>query len=271
MKTSEIWGITGNMAEVYHACFVPTIIAPWAPKTLARVAPSAGERVLDVACGTGALTRLAAQVVGPGGRAVGLDLNPEMLAVARTVRRRAASAVIEWHEGSADALPFDDASFDIVTCQFGLMFFPDRAAALREMRRVLVKGGRIAVMTWGALEKCAGNAAMARAWRDHVDEAQAARFAPPHSLNDPREVHSLLRSAGFTRVEADSHGGRAHFSSTQALACSYGALSGLQADAATRTAICRSVARQLAPYCSPRGLDFPVEAVLASACRRASP
>lgn len=268
MGKAGIWGIPGNWAEVYHACFVPTLTARWAPKTLGQVKPKPGEHVLDVACGSGALTRHAAQVVGPTGRVVGIDISPEMLAVARKVRRRHPSAAIEWREGSADALPFDDGSFDIVTCQLGLMFFPDRLAALGEMRRVLAKGGRIAIMTWGALAHCAGNAAMADAWRDHIGEMQAAKLGPPHSLCDPQEVRSLLRSAGFVRINVDVHEGRARFPSPQTLASSYGALSGLVADAKLRDAIRRSVARFLAPYCSSKGLDYPVEAVLANAHRR---
>lgn len=136
MDASKIWGIPGNSAEVYHACFIPAMIGPWVSKTLALVALRPGERVLDVACGAGAVTSLTAQATGPAGRVVGLDISPEMLAVARQVKGQDGSAAIEWREGSADALPFADGSFDAVICQLGLMFFPDRVAALREMRRV---------------------------------------------------------------------------------------------------------------------------------------
>ena len=112
--------------------------------------------MLDVACGTGALTAAVAERVAPGGAALGLDANPEMLAVAR--RKHAG---IEWHDGRAESLPFADASFDAVVSQFGLMFFDDRVAALREMQRVLRPGGRLAVAVCDALEHSPGYAALA--------------------------------------------------------------------------------------------------------------
>ncbi len=267
MRQTSIWGITGNWAEVYQACFVPTIIAPWVPRTLELIAPRAGERMLDVACGTGAVTRHAAKHVGPSGCVAGVDLSPDALAVAREMRRLPASARIEWLEAPADKLPFDKGSFDIVTCQFGLMFFSDRVAALKEMRRVLAKGGRIAVVTWGALDKCVGNAAMARAWREYIGNHQADQFNPPHSLCDPDEVKSLLCSAGFTYVEAGIHAGRARFVSSRALVRSYGALVALNVDAATRDAIFKMVARLMKPYVGPRGLCYPMETVMARAQR----
>lgn len=263
MDVTNVWRISGNWAEVYHSCFVPTIIAPWVERTLALAAPRPGERVLDVACGTGVVTRQAAEAVGPTGRVVGLDLSPEALAVACRVNGRSNGAVIEWREGSAEKLPFADGCFDVVFCQLGLMFFPDRVAALKEMRRVLAPAGRIGLMTWGALDKNLGNAAVALAWRERVGAEQAAKLNPPHSLPDPAEVSRLLREAGFAQVAAQTAAGRAHFSSPEALVCGYGALSGLAADAALRDALCADVARRLNAYCSSAGLDYPTEAVLA--------
>ena len=117
-----------------------------------------GERVLDVACGTGIVARLAAGRMGSGG-VVGLDINPGMLAVARSLPPGPGPA-IEWHEGSVLDMPFPEGSFDICLCQLGLQFFPDRAAALREMRRVLRTGGRLALSVFSALKdtqrNCAG-------------------------------------------------------------------------------------------------------------------
>lgn len=265
MNASTTWGITGNWAEIYHSCFVPTIIAPWVERTLVLAAPRLGERLLDVACGTGAVTRQAAQAVGPAGQVVGLDISPEALVVARDVNRRNGGATIEWREGSADALPFADGSFDVVTCQLGLMFFPDRVAALKEMRRVLARGGRVAVMTWEALERCPGHAAMAQVWGQYFGAAQAAKFQPMHSLHDPAAVRALLGAAGLTEVEVRTQMGSAHFPSPRALACSYGALAGLEADAATRDALCADLARLLQDYCDDDGLDYPIVAVLARA------
>lgn len=267
MSTTTIWSISGNWAEIYHACFVPTLIAPWVGRTLALAAPRPGERLLDVACGTGAVTLRAAQIIGPNGQVVGLDLSPEALGVARSVNGQVGGATIEWREGSADSLPFADGSFDVATCQFGAMFFPDRVAALQEMRRVLAPGGRIAVTTWGPLDKNLGNAAMAQAWRERVSPEHAAKLDPPHSLSDPAEVRRLLAAAGFAQIAAQTQAGRARFASSQALVCGYGALSGLAADESLRDTLYTDVARLLDAYCSAEGLDYPTEGILARACR----
>lgn len=269
MDATNVWGITGNWAEIYHSCFVPSIVAPWVARTLALAAPRPGQRLLDVACGTGAVTRQAAQIVGPSGQVIGLDISPEALAVARSANGQNGGATIEWREGSADSLPFADGSFDVVTCQLGLMFFPDRVAALREMRRVLVPGGRLVLMTWGALDKNPGNAAMAQAWKERVSPEQAANFQPPHSLSDPAEVRRLLGAAGFAQIDAQTQADRARFASPQALVCAYGALAGLAADESLRDLLCADVARLLDVYCGAEGLDYPTEAVLGWACQPA--
>ena len=137
MAQQEQWQLGGNAPEMYERYFVPTIFAPLASLLIELAAIQPSERVLDVACGTGVVARLAAQYVGPTGQVVGLDLNPEMLAVACTIPLP-PGASIRWQEGSAVALPCAEAAFEVVCCQQGLQFFPDRGAALREMHRVLV-------------------------------------------------------------------------------------------------------------------------------------
>jgi ubiquinone/menaquinone biosynthesis C-methylase UbiE len=111
------YGATGP--EIYERHLVPAIFGPWAQDLLAFASPKPGERVLDVACGTGVVARLASQHVGLGGSVVGLDLNPGMLAVARALPP-ASVTPLEWYEGNVSALPFPDAAFDLVLCQQGL-------------------------------------------------------------------------------------------------------------------------------------------------------
>lgn len=139
-------------AENYANNFVPLIPAPLAADLIEAAGPEPGEYVVDVACGTGVVTRLAAERVAPGGKVVGVDVNPEMLEVAREPAAP-SGAVIEWREANAEALPLPDESYDLVLCQLGLMFFPDRAAAVREMRRVLSPGGRIAINVPAAMPR----------------------------------------------------------------------------------------------------------------------
>src|SRR5689334_8372947 len=152
---SEHWQLEGSAPELYQRYLVPAVTGQWAADLVERAALQPGERVLDVACGTGVVARLAAARVGPSGRVAALDLNPGMLAVARTLPGEpgeGAAAVIEWYEDSALALPFPEASFEVAFCQLGLQFFPDRPQALQEMRRVLVSGGRLALSVFGPIE-----------------------------------------------------------------------------------------------------------------------
>jgi ubiquinone/menaquinone biosynthesis C-methylase UbiE len=155
-----------------------------------------GERVLDVACGTGVVTRLAAARVGPSGTVAGLDVNPAMLAVARSATTPDAS--IEWHEANAESIPLPDDSFDVVLCQLGLQFVPDKAAALREMRRVLVAGGRVLVTLPGAMPPlfAAAHPSLDR----HLGPEAAGFIRMVFSLHDPDQIRSLLDAAQFRHV-----------------------------------------------------------------------
>jgi SAM-dependent methyltransferase len=118
--------VTGTPGELYEQHMIPAIFARWAPDLVEAVGLRPGERVLDVACGTGIVTRLLPDRVGPTGRVVGLDINPGMLAAARTA---APQALIEWLEGNVLGMPLPDAAFDAVVCQQGFQFFPDKLAA----------------------------------------------------------------------------------------------------------------------------------------------
>jgi ubiquinone/menaquinone biosynthesis C-methylase UbiE len=142
MTTHEQWQLTLEAAELYEHCPARYILGPWAPLLVDAANLALDERVLDVACGTGVVTRIAAKRVGPTGRVVGVDLNPGMIAVAQSLPAP-AGARIEWLERSALDLRLEDASFDVVLCQQGLQFFPDKVVALREMHRVLNHGGRL--------------------------------------------------------------------------------------------------------------------------------
>lgn len=261
------WHVPGTRAEIYDAIFIPAMVAEWSPRLAERVGLQPGERVLDVACGTGDWTRCAAARVGPQGQVVGLDISPEMSAVAR--RKDAAepgSAPIAWREGSADALPLPDAAFDVVCCQLGLMFFPDRVAALAEMRRVLAPGGRLALMVWGRMAQCPGQMAVAAAWARHLGDEAAVGFHRQHVLCDPAEVHGLLAAAGYREIEAWRVLGNMRFPTAAHLVRGYAALSGLQVAPATAAALIRDVSEALAGYTGPDGLVCPIEAVLATAC-----
>ena len=130
-----------NPIQAYEQYMVPGIMVPGVQLMLRYAQPQSGERVLDVACGTGIVARTVAPLVGAAGQVTAVDINPAMLAVAKTTPLPQGVS-IEWREGSALSLPLSDTAYDMVLCHQGLQFFPDKVAALREMRRVLVKGGR---------------------------------------------------------------------------------------------------------------------------------
>lgn len=187
----------GDAPENYERFFVPAIGAPVAADLIDIAALRPGERVLDVACGTGVVARLAAERVGPTGTVAGLDVNPGMLAVARSVAPSGVS--IEWHEASAEAMPLPDEAFDVVTCQMGLQFVPDKPAALREMRRVLAPDGRLALNTPGRITPVF--VIMAEALARHINPELAGFVHQVFSLHDPDEIRNLIGDAGFHQVD----------------------------------------------------------------------
>jgi ubiquinone/menaquinone biosynthesis C-methylase UbiE len=160
-----------------------------------------GERVLDVACGTGVVTRLAAAQVGDAGQVMGLDLNAGMLAVARALPPP-PGAPITWKEASAMAIDLPDRSVDVVLCQQGLQFFPDKASALHEMHRVLVPGGRLLLSVW----KSAGpyNSAVGDALERHVDIGTATKYRANRMVPKAEELERLVSDAGFRDVHVQS-------------------------------------------------------------------
>jgi SAM-dependent methyltransferase len=165
-----------------------------------------GQRVLDVACGTGVLARAAAPRVGPDGRVAGLDPGAGMLAVARD-----AAPAIDWQQGVAEALPFADAAFDAVLSQFGLMFFTDRHGALREMLRVLAPGGRLAVAVWDGLERIPAYAAEVALLERMAGQEAADALRAPFVLGDRAALAALVEDAGAGDVGLTTLPGRADF------------------------------------------------------------
>jgi ubiquinone/menaquinone biosynthesis C-methylase UbiE len=188
-----------NAAENYEQLFVPLISAPLAGALLEYAALRPGERVLDVACGTGEVARRARDRVGPEGRVVGADGHPGMIAVARAV----TPAGIEWHEAGAAAMPFGEGAFDVVLCQLGLQFMGDKVSALREMRRVLVPGGRLLVSVVGPTPPLFR--AMAESFERHVGEASGKFVHVVFSFHDPDAIRRVADEAGLREVEVHSH------------------------------------------------------------------
>ncbi len=204
--TDEIPNELIEAARAYEALFVPALFRQWPPMVLDRA--GAGQRLLDVACGTGVLAREAAGHVGSNGSVVGVDAGPGMLAVARELH-----AGVDWRLGDAAALPVPTASMDRVFCQFGLMFFDDRLAAAKEMARVLVDDGGVAVVVWDSLENNPAYGELVALLERTVGVAAAEATSVPFSLGEVDAVTGLLAEAGFVDVSSTGLAGTADFPS----------------------------------------------------------
>jgi ubiquinone/menaquinone biosynthesis C-methylase UbiE len=210
MSDSDRGQINRSAAEVYEEFFIAALFGEWADRVVDAARIQAGQRVLDVACGTGILARAAAKRVGASGLVVGLDINAGMLAVAA---RKAPQ--IEWRQGKAEALPSEDNRFDAVVSQFGLMFFEDRRAALQEMIRVLKPGGHLAVAVWASLDRSPGYAAMVDLLQRLFGEPAADALRAPFILGDIDELQALFSAAGIPNTTVTTPPGTAHFPSIQ--------------------------------------------------------
>ena len=205
MTTATYRAYSGAAAELYQSFFVPTIATPVSGELLRTADLRAGERVLDVACGTGVITRTAAEQVGQLGMVTAVDLAPDMLEVAKATP--AAGAPIQWHQADAASLPLPDASYDVALCQMGLMLMEDRSGALTELHRVLTPGGRVAINTPGRIQPLFE--AMEQAIVEHIGPHLGSFVSAVFSMHDPTALAGLLHDAGFTDISSKEY--TAHF------------------------------------------------------------
>ncbi|WP_354686572.1 class I SAM-dependent methyltransferase [Cupriavidus necator] len=186
----------GAIPDIYEALMVPMFFAPYAADMAQRIAALEPRRVLELAAGTGVLTRELARRLPPDVMIVATDLNPPMLERARAA---GTGRPVIWREADAMALPFADASFDLVACQFGAMFFPDKARAFAEAHRVLVPGGTLVFNVWDRIEF--------NAFARDITAALATLFPEslpdfivrvPHGYHRQATIEQDLRQGGFT-------------------------------------------------------------------------
>ena len=189
----------GSIPENYDRHMVPLIFEPFAADLVRRAAILSPNAVLETAAGTGVVTRALAPRLPSGAKYVVTDLNQPMLDYAAS--RQTPDGRIEWRQADALALPFEDAAFDLVCCQFGAMFFPDRSSAYREAKRVLKPGGRFLFNVWDRIEE--------NIFADDVTNALAEIFPndpprflarTPHGYHDKALIRSELKAAGFSDV-----------------------------------------------------------------------
>jgi SAM-dependent methyltransferase len=212
MAATETFQITFEQAELYEERFVPALFTHWVDAVLDAAGVRAGQDVLDVACGTGIVTRHAAERVGATGHVTGLDLNPAMLEVASRVRPD-----LTWHQGDVAALPFDDDSFDVVTCQSAAMFFPDLVGALREMGRVTRPGGAVAVQAFDLREEQPAYGPWIAMVTRHAGKDALRMLGTYWVLGDRDLMRNRCASAGLRVTAVHDYERPAHFPSVEAM------------------------------------------------------
>jgi SAM-dependent methyltransferase len=256
----------GSAPESYERYFVPAIGGPLAHDLIAEAALRAGERVLDVACGTGLVARLAAERVGPTGSVAALDVNAAMLDVARTASAT-TTPPIRWYESTAESMPLPDGAFDAVLCQLGLQFVADKSAALREMHRVAAKGGRV-LATVPRPSEFFGVLDTASRRIPGASEFVRAVF----SLNDPAEVERLFRGAGFRDLTVRRYTKTLRLPAPREFLWQYvqstpiaGQVAGAGED--TLAAVERDVVEGWKPWVTNSGLEYEQEMLVAVARR----
>jgi SAM-dependent methyltransferase len=254
--------VTGHAASVYETFFVPALFGEWAPRVADALGPLQDGPVLDVACGTGVLSRELARRL-PVESVAGLDCNEGMLAVASQLQPE-----IDWHCARAEALPFESGRFAAVASQFGLMFFEDRPRALREMWRVLAPGGRLAVAVWGPLQETPGYASMTELLRSLFGETIAAELRAPFSLGDASALGEMFEATGITTAKLQTVLGRARFPSIEAWVHTdvWAWTLADRIDDAQYARLKREAERQLTRYTLADGrVDFAISAHIVSA------
>jgi ubiquinone/menaquinone biosynthesis C-methylase UbiE len=209
----------GSIPEIYDHLLVPLIFEPYAADLAQRIAALSPRDVLETAAGTGVLTRALASRLAPATHLVATDLNQPMLDQAA---KRQYGRAIHWQQADALALPFDDGGFDVVACQFGAMFFPDKVQGYREARRVLRPGGRFMFTVWDRIE--------ANEFADVVTQVLAEVFPAdpprfmartPHGHHDVGRIRDDLRAAGFTGISVDAVDARSTAPSARQVAVAY--------------------------------------------------
>jgi ubiquinone/menaquinone biosynthesis C-methylase UbiE len=264
MSQSSGWQLRGTASQAYERYIVQAFMRGWTDGLLDAAKVTAGARIFDVACGTGAVAREAAGRVGRQGHVAGVDLNEGMLATAR-MRSQPSGVSIEWKQGNATALPFPEAIFDIVLCQQGLQFFPERPAALCDVRRVLVPTGRLVLSVWRGILHCPWQRAVADALERHVGTDAATAIRGAFALGDREELRTVITSAGFRTVRVRIDSQMIRYPSLEDFVPGYLSatpVAGVAAalDERSRAAILREIKTSLQPYMDDDGLAAPAEA-----------
>lgn len=265
------WQLEQSAPEAYEQFLVPPIFVPWAERLIDRSNIQEGNRVLDVACGTGVVARHANPRVGDTGSVVGLDINEGMLAVAEKTAAEVQPA-IEWRQGDVTDLPFSDKCFDVVCCQQALQFFDDPTTALAEMHRVLVPDGRVLLSVWRSLEYQPAYIVLAEALERHISEEAGSMMRSPFPAWDEDYLRTIARDAGFGDVSITIEVDSGRYPSVEEFVRREAASSPLAepisaVEQEIRDELIHEVGDALGDYTDNDGVVFPMESYVLTASR----
>jgi ubiquinone/menaquinone biosynthesis C-methylase UbiE len=188
-----------SIAKSYDKILVPSLFEPWTLQLIEKNQPWAGKRVLDLACGTGVVTKELARNVSPNGSVIALDLNDQMLAVAKS-KCKEWEYCIDFIKGSCESMAIEDSSVDIVVCQQGFQFFPNKQVAALEIYRVLKPGGRVIVSTWCPVSECEIFGVISETL-EALNEIEISKMIRvPFDFMPPSELQEAFRTAGFSKI-----------------------------------------------------------------------
>lgn len=260
---------TGSVPEKYDGLMVPLIFRPYAGELARRAAAMDPARILETAAGTGVVTAAIHRAV-PKAEIIATDLNQPMLDVAS---QQVTSERVRFVEADAQDLPFDDGQFDLVVCQFGAMFFPDKVRGHAEARRVLRDGGRYLMAIWDRIERNALTDAAQQALIDYFpDDPPLFMREGPFGYHDPQRIEADLRDAGFSKVQIDTVEKRSRSDSAHdaAMALCYGTPMGVEVDEREPGSLDRvfvAVEQALRRFEGPNGTDAPMSAHIVTATK----
>lgn len=269
INQSTDWEFEQGSPEAYEELFVPVIFSPWAERLMDRATIQNGDHVLDIACGTGIVARLAAPLVGEVGSVVGVDNDEGMLAVASKTAA-AEGLAIEWQEANVTDLPFADERFDIVLCQQGLPFFDEPVLALEEMRRVVAPDGAVLLNVGRPLEYQPGWEVLADALSRHIGDEWGAMMHGPFPAWSGANLRRMAQDAGFTDVSVTIDIGSVRFPSVEEFISRQAATSPLAepigaAPKKVRDELIKDVEDELEEYTDDDGIVFPFESYVLEA------
>ncbi len=195
MTKKSGWQLSGDGPDAYEKYIVPAYTGAWAKEIVNRACLGVGEKILDVACGTGLVARTASEKQNSSDLIYGIDVNEVMVKKAREIE-----ANINWHHSDVTDMPFPDNKFDVIFCQQGLQYFPDSSLALKEMKRVLIENGRILLSVWRPIEYSPFYESLCKVLEKYINAKAASMLSGAFSFGDDKKLKTIFANAGFSSI-----------------------------------------------------------------------